>query len=46
VARPNEEVAAPTFMRYGVGTAQRGRLTADEVINTWPLCRLRSFLHK
>jgi len=34
------------FMRYGVGTAQRGWLTADEVINTWSLRRLRSFLRK
>ncbi len=34
------------FMRYGVGTAQRGWLTADEVINTWPLRRLRTFLRK
>jgi DNA polymerase (family X) len=31
---------------YGVGTAQRGWLTADDVINTWPLERLREFLHK
>ncbi|MDH6108219.1 DNA polymerase (family 10) [Kitasatospora sp. MAP12-15] len=30
--------------RYGVGTAQRGWLTKDEVINTWPLTRLRRFL--
>lgn len=30
----------------GVGTARRGWLTADEVINTWPLDRLRSFLRK
>ncbi|WP_438484379.1 DNA polymerase/3'-5' exonuclease PolX [Streptomyces sp. S186] len=32
------------YMRYGVGTAQRGWLTADDVINTWPLTRLRRFL--
>ena len=31
---------------YGVGTAQRGWLTADDVINTWPLDRLRAFLRK
>ncbi|RAY13911.1 DNA polymerase/3'-5' exonuclease PolX [Actinomadura craniellae] len=31
-------------VRYGVGTAQRGWLTPDEVINTWPLDRLRDFL--
>jgi DNA polymerase (family X) len=34
------------FMRYGVGTAQRGWLTADDVINTWQLQRLRTFLRK
>ncbi|MGH3321794.1 MAG: DNA polymerase/3'-5' exonuclease PolX [Streptosporangiaceae bacterium] len=34
------------FMRYGVGTAQRGWLTPDDVINTWPLDRLRAFLRK
>jgi DNA polymerase (family X) len=34
------------FLRYGVGTAQRGWLTADDVINTWPLPRLREFLAK
>jgi DNA polymerase (family 10) len=31
-------------IRYGVGTAQRGWLTKDDVINTWPLARLRRFL--
>ncbi|MFE9017381.1 DNA polymerase/3'-5' exonuclease PolX [Streptomyces sp. NPDC007808] len=33
-------------LRYGVGTAQRGWLTGDDVINTWPLTRLRRFLDK
>jgi DNA polymerase (family 10) len=33
-------------MPYGIGTAQRGWLTADDVINTWPLDRLRVFLVK
>jgi DNA polymerase (family X) len=33
-------------MPYGIGAAQRGWLTADDVINTWPLDRLRVFLHK
>ncbi|MHC3474255.1 DNA polymerase/3'-5' exonuclease PolX [Streptomyces sp. 7R007] len=33
-------------MRYGIGTAQRGWLTRDDVINTWPLRRLRGFLRK
>lgn len=33
-------------VRYGVGTAQRGWLTPDDVINTWPLDRLRAFLAK
>ncbi|MCZ4607032.1 DNA polymerase/3'-5' exonuclease PolX [Streptomyces sp. Lzd4kr] len=33
-------------LRYGVGTAQRGWLTKDDVINAWPLTRLRRFLTK
>ncbi len=33
-------------MPYGAGTAQRGWLTPDDVINTWPLDRLREFLTK
>jgi len=33
-------------MPYGIGTAQRGWLTSDDVINTWPLDRLRAFLAK
>jgi DNA polymerase (family X) len=34
------------YPRYGVGSAQRGWLTADDVINTWPLTRLQAFLRK
>jgi DNA polymerase (family 10) len=34
------------FLPYGVGTAQRGWLAAGDVINTWPLDRLREFLRK
>jgi DNA polymerase (family 10) len=34
------------FMRYGVATAQRGWLTRDDVINTWPLAKLSRFLRK
>jgi DNA polymerase (family 10) len=34
------------LMRYGVATAQRGWLTKDEVINAWPLGKLRAFLRK
>jgi len=30
-------------LRYGVGTAQRGWLIPDNVINTWPLARLQEF---
>jgi len=33
-------------MPYGAGTAQRGWLSPDDVINTWPLDRLRAFLRK
>jgi len=31
-------------MPFGVGTAQRGWLSKDDVINTWPLARLRKFV--
>jgi DNA polymerase (family 10) len=34
------------FMRFGVGTAQRGWLNKDDVINTWPLSKLSRFLKK
>lgn len=34
------------FLRFGVGVAQRGWLTKDDVINAWPLQRLRRFLAK
>jgi DNA polymerase (family 10) len=34
------------FMRFGVGTAQRGWLTKDDVINAWPLSRLQKFVQK
>ena len=33
-------------MPYGVGTAQRGWLTANDVINAWPLAKLRRFFEK
>ncbi len=39
-------VGALAFMRYGVGTAQRGWLTSADVINAWPLDRLLAFLVK
>ncbi len=39
-------VAQLDYLRYGVGTAQRGWLTADDVINAWPLRRLKAFLRK
>jgi DNA polymerase (family 10) len=32
-------------VRYGVGAAQRGGLTPDDVVNAWPLERLRAYLH-
>ncbi|MEX0833247.1 MAG: DNA polymerase/3'-5' exonuclease PolX [Actinomycetota bacterium] len=35
-----------SFMRYGVATGQRGWLTKDDVINAWPLAKLRKFLRK
>jgi DNA polymerase (family 10) len=32
-------------LRFGVAQAQRAWLTTDDVITTWPLPRLRAFLH-
>jgi len=32
--------------RFGIGIAQRAWLTADDVINTWPLDRLTRFLER
>ena len=45
----NTDAHAPTHlshMRFGVATAQRGWLTKDDVINAWPLAKLRRFLSK
>jgi DNA polymerase (family 10) len=40
--------AAPHLdhMRFGVATAQRGWVTKEDVINAWPLQKLRKFLAK
>ena len=35
-----------TYLQYGVATAQRGWLTPDDVITTWPLEKLTEFLQK
>jgi DNA polymerase (family 10) len=32
------------LMRYGIGMAQRGWLSKADVINTWPLAKLRAFI--
>jgi len=34
------------YPRYGAAVARRGWLTTDDVINAWPLERLRAFLRK
>jgi DNA polymerase (family X) len=34
------------YLQYGVATAQRGWLSAEDVITTWPLPRLTGFLRK
>jgi len=34
------------YLRFGVGTAQRGWLTRNDVINAWPLTKLKRFLRK
>lgn len=39
-------IGALDLLRFGVGTAQRGWLTPDDVINAWPLDRLSQFLAK
>ena len=31
------------WMRFGVGTARRAWLTPDDVLNTWPLEKMRAF---
>jgi len=31
-------------LRYGIGIAQRGWLTRDDVVNAWPLGKLRAFV--
>jgi DNA polymerase (family X) len=35
-----------SHMRFGAAMAQRGWLTKDDVINAWPLAKLRRFLDK
>jgi DNA polymerase (family X) len=35
-----------SHMRFGAALAQRGWLTKDDVINSWPLAKLRRFLDK
>lgn len=34
------------YVRYGVGTAQRGGLTTDDIVNTWPLRRLQDHIRR
>ena len=34
------------FMRFGVATAQRGWLAREDVVNAWPLGKVRRFLRK
>lgn len=34
------------YLQYGVATAQRGWLTAEDVITTWPLERLTEFVRR
>jgi DNA polymerase (family X) len=34
------------FMKYGVAMAGRGWLPKEDIINTWPLAKLRRFLRK
>ena len=44
----NSDAHSPAHLanlRYGIGQAQRGWLSRDQVINTWRADRLLSFLH-
>jgi DNA polymerase (family 10) len=34
------------YLRFGIAVAQRGWVEPDQVINTWPLAKLRRFLAK
>jgi DNA polymerase (family 10) len=34
------------YPRFGAAAARRGWLTAEDVLNAWPLDRLRAFLAK
>ena len=36
----------PGYLLFGVGQAQRGWLTADDMLTAWPLAQLRAFLGK
>ncbi|GGM68316.1 DNA polymerase/3'-5' exonuclease PolX [Dactylosporangium sucinum] len=43
----NTDAHAPVHLdhlRYGIGTAQRAWLTAEDVVNTWPIARLRTLI--
>ena len=45
----NTDAHAPVHLpnvRFGVATAQRGWLSKNDVINAWPLTKLRTFLRK
>lgn len=45
----NTDAHAPVHLpnvRFGVATAQRGWLSKNDVINAWPLAKLRTFLRK
>jgi DNA polymerase (family 10) len=45
----NTDAHAPVHLpnvRFGVATAQRGWLSKNDVINAWPLTKLRRFLRK
>ncbi len=46
ISTDSHSVGHLDFLRYGIGMAQRGWLRAQDVINAWPLDRLRGFLAK
>jgi DNA polymerase (family 10) len=34
------------YLRYGVATAQRGWVSAESVVNTWPLDRFLAYVRR
>jgi histidinol phosphatase-like PHP family hydrolase len=46
IGHPSTRLIGRRAHRRQLGRRQRGWLTPDDVINTWPLDRLQEFLHR